>query len=70
MTIQEIKEAVRDTEPYYFSDDTMKSFGQKLRDFKIRQMNDGRYMISAYSPKSGDCSIRFFNPNNNRLEFS
>lgn len=70
MTIQEIKEAVRDTEPYYFSDNTMRLFGQKISDFEVRQMTDGRYMISAYSPKSGSCSIRFFNPNNNRLEFS
>lgn len=75
MTIQEIKERTLKTAPYFFSDDTMRFFGQKLSDFKVSKQSDGRYKISAkINAKSGSNwsddlqTIRFFNPINNKLE--
>ena len=71
MTIQEIKKLTKETAPYFFSKDTMKFFGQALNDFEIKKQTDGRYMITA---ESGDnwggkhLTIRFFNPDNNKLE--
>ncbi len=66
MTIYEIKRLTRDTEPYFFSKDTMKFFGQTLKDFKVKKQTDGRYRISAQS--SNHETVRFFNPKNNQLE--
>ena len=67
MTIYEIKEKTKKTEPYFFSKKTMKFFDQTLKDFKVKKQNDGRFKISAkalYNHKT----IRFFNPKNNKLE--
>ena len=71
MTIYEIKKLTKETAPYFFSKDTMKFFGQTLKDFAVKRQDDGRYMITA---ESGDncggkhLTIRFFNPDNNELE--
>jgi hypothetical protein len=73
MNIYEIKEKTKDTEPYFFSKKTMKFFNQTLKDFKVKKQKDGRFKISADSwPVNSDLygnkTIRFFNPENNKLE--
>jgi len=67
MTINKIKELTKETCPHYFSRDTMKFFGQTLKDFKVKRMFDGRYQISAPT-YMGRFSVRYFNPANNELE--
>jgi hypothetical protein len=71
MTIYEIKERTKKTSPYFFSKDTMKFFGQTMKDFKVYKQKDGRFKIVA--PSGSDWSndlqtIRYFNPTNNELE--
>ena len=71
MTIYEIKQRTKKTAPYFFSKDTMRFFGQTLKDFKVSKQNDGRFKITAPSGSnwSDDLqTIRFFNPTNNELE--
>ena len=66
LTIYEIKEKTKVTAPYFFCRDTMKFFDQTLKDFKVKKQSDGRYKISAPSGKFE--TVRFFNPENNKLE--
>tara|TARA_R100001530_G_scaffold134871_1_gene110683 strand:+ start:350 stop:556 length:207 start_codon:yes stop_codon:yes gene_type:complete len=66
MTIYEIKRRTKKTEPYFFSRDTMKFFNQTLKDFKVYKQDDKRFKIIARS--GNNKTIRFFNPNNNKLE--
>ena len=71
MTIYEIKERTKKTSPYFFNKDTMKFFGQTMKDFKVYKQKDGRFKIVA--PSGSDWSndlqtIRYFNPTNNELE--
>jgi len=70
MTIYEIKRRTHETAPYFFSRETMKFFGQTLKDFNVREMNDGRYRISA--PIRDDerivgYTIAIFDPKTNEL---
>ena len=46
MTIYEIKQRTKKTAPYFFSKDTMRFFGQTLKDFKVSKQNDGRFKIT------------------------
>ena len=66
LTIYDIKRLTMETSPYFFSKDTMKFFGQTMRDFKVSLLNDGRYKISA--PSQDFETVRYFNPENNQLE--
>lgn len=66
-TIYEIKRLTKEKAPYFFSKDTMKFFNQKLKDFKVETMEDGRFKISADSFGDNE-TIRFFNPKTNDLE--
>jgi|TARA_R100000664_G_scaffold33185_1_gene49653 hypothetical protein len=71
MTIYEIKELTKETAPYFFSKDTMKFFGQTLKDFRVKKQDDGRYKITAPSGSNWEhehTTVRFFNPENNELE--
>ncbi len=72
MTIHEIKRLTQETNPYYFDRQTMRFFGQRLRDFRVQKQPDGRYRISApITDRDGRNmgeSVRFFNPANNELE--
>ena len=73
MTIYEIKRLTQDTAPYFFSRDTMRFFGQTLKDFRVKKQADGRYRVSASSGDNWDGvheTVRFFNPENNELELS
>jgi hypothetical protein len=66
MTIYQIKQKMHDTEPHFFNRETMKFFGQTMRDFRVRKQSDGRYLITAPT-KHGE-TMRYFNPVNNELE--
>ena len=72
MTISEIKNRTQETSPYFFSRESMKFFGQTMRDFKVYKQNDGRYLITAAmrdnSGKVVGKTERLFNPLNNELE--
>jgi hypothetical protein len=72
MTIYQIKHATRNTAPEYFTRKTMRFFGQTLKDFSVRKQPDGRFRIAApmrnYEGKKIGVSVRFFNPENNKLE--
>lgn len=72
MTIYEVKQKTKKTAPYFFSKNTMRFFGQTLKDFKVYKQEDGRFKIIApirILPKvKNDFTIRFFNPLNNELE--
>lgn len=74
MTIGEIKERTKETNPYYFSRETLKFFNQKMSSFSVtkrRQKGIDGYLISAPSRWDGRLmgySRRFFNPITNDLE--
>ena len=72
MTISEIKRRTQETSPYFFSEDTMRFFGQTMHSFSVRKQDDGRYKISAPMRNgSGETmgeTVRYFNPVNNQLE--
>lgn len=78
MTIHEIKRRVKSGDannPFFFSRDTLRFFGQTLRSFKVRKQPDGRYKISApmYYGRSGEKAgdtVRFFDPTSNTLSIS
>ena len=71
MTIHEIKKLTENTAPYFFSRDTMRFFGQTLKDFSVVKQDDGRFKVSAPSGDNWDGdheTVRFYNPENNVLE--
>jgi hypothetical protein len=67
ITIQEIVDRSKKKSPFYFSKDTLKSFGQTISGFKLKRMEDGRIRMSQKT-KHGTESVRFFNPQNDKLE--
>ena len=74
MTISEIKQRTQETAPYYFTRKTMQFFGQTMRDFRVSKQADGRYKITApmkdrFTGRIMGESIRYFNPENNQLEY-
>lgn len=75
MTIYQIKEATLQTSPYFFSPKTLKFFGQTMGKFKTHKQPDGRIKISCpmvdrNTGKQIGETVRFFNPENNKLEFN
>ena len=71
MTIYEIKRRTAETSPYFFNRDTMRFFGQTLRDFRVYKQDDGKYLIIADSGKNWKGhhqTKRLFNPETNELE--
>lgn len=72
MTISEIKYKTIETYPYFFDRKTLKFFGQTMNGFKVKKQNDGRYRISQkmrdHSGKIVGETVRYFNPQNNKLE--
>jgi len=75
MTIYEIKQLSEATSPYFFVPKTMKFFGQTMRSFSVKKQSDGRYHISAPMADRNTGKVigkteRFFNPANNKLEYS
>ena len=73
LTIYDIKERTRETAPYFFAKDTLRFFGQKMSDFKVKRLDNTHYMISApaFVGMSGQrCgeTKRIFNTETNELE--
>lgn len=72
MTIYEIKEATKETSPYFFSRNTLRFFGQTMKSFKVAKQEDGRFKITAIMKNPNGCSVgetvRFYNPTNHELE--
>jgi hypothetical protein len=55
MTIYEIKEQTKKTAPHFFSRETMKFFNQRLKDFKVKKLNETQYLI--YAPSYWDSKL-------------
>lgn len=77
MDIYEIKRRTLKTAPYFFSRDTLKFFGQRMRDFKVAKLNEYEYFISApsysYDYKTGQKikmsnTEKIFDTRTNKLE--
>jgi len=47
MTIYDIKRMSKEKAPYFFDRKSMKFFGQTLKDFSVKKLNEERYYISA-----------------------
>jgi len=47
MTIYDIKRMSEEKAPFFFDRKTMKGFGQTLKDFSVKKLNEERYYISA-----------------------
>ena len=47
MTIYDIKRLSEDKAPFFFDRKTMKGFGQTLKDFSVKKLNEEKYYISA-----------------------
>lgn len=47
LTIHDIKAATREKQPFFFSDSTMRFFGQRLSGFKVKESKTGRVFIYA-----------------------
>lgn len=79
MTIYEIKRRTEETVPHFFSRQTMKFFGQTMKDFKVYKQKDGKFLIVAPRRErtrfsgseiwvtSGQ-TRRIFNPETNKFE--
>lgn len=72
LTIYDIKYRSQEKAPYFFSHDSLKFFGQTMRDFSIYKQSDGKYLISAPIKDNGKFTgvytKRLFNPKTNELE--
>lgn len=67
ITIYDIKYRTKETSPYFFDKETLNFFGQKLSDFKLEPMPDGRFLIHAPTNK-GHETRRIFDPKDNSLK--
>ena len=71
MNIYEIKERTKKTAPHFFSGDTMKFFNQRLKDFKVKKLNETEYLIYANSYWNGKLmgkTMRIFDTITNELK--
>ena len=79
MTIYEIKRRLEDSAPQFFSRETLKFFGQTMKDFRVYKQEDGRFLFTA--PIKERCRAfgsevwatightrKVFNPETNRIE--
>jgi hypothetical protein len=79
MTIYEIKRRLEDSAPQFFSRETLKFFGQTMKDFRVYKQEDGRFLFTA--PIRQRCRVfgsetwatightrKVFNPETNRIE--
>ena len=72
LTIYDIKELTKDTAPEFFTGETLKYFGQTMKDFKVTQIGD-KYRIASVCRnnegiQTGRETIRLFDPKTNELE--
>ena len=72
MTIYEIKRLTAITAPYFFTRNTLKFFGQTLKDFRVYKQTNGTYLITApmfdRSGRNVGTTERIFNPLTNKME--
>ena len=79
MTIYEIKRRLEDSAPQFFSRETLKFFGQTMKDFRVYKQEDGKFLFTApirqrarFSGSEIWATIgqtrRIFNPETNMLE--
>lgn len=64
MNIYDIKEQTKETSPYFFSEDTLRFFGQQMSHFTVDKIDDRFYKIFApiidHRNKHVSDTIRFF----------
>ena len=65
-SIYDIKRRTEETNPYFFSRDTMKFFKQTFSSFKVYRQENDTFLISAPS-LGGNYTERIFNPYTNQL---
>ena len=71
MEIKTIKQLTQETQPYFFDEQTMQFFNQKLSDFPVEQLTSTTYLISAPTYWDGHLmghTERVFNTETNDLE--
>ena len=71
MTIYEIKKQTEETAPYFFSKETLKFFGQTMKSFKVKKLNEKEYLITAPSYSNRKLmgqTQRIFNVDSKKLE--
>jgi hypothetical protein len=71
MTIHDIKARVEAKESRFFDSPTMRYFGQRMSDFTVRKLEDGKYRISApINDQDGAIGVtteRIFDPETDEL---
>ena len=71
MTIYEIKKQTKETAPHFFSKETLKFFGQTMKSFKVKKLNEKEYLITApsfWNQKLMGQTQRIFNVDSKKLE--
>ena len=71
MTIYEIKRRTEETSPEFFTRQTLKFFGQTLKDFRVYKVDSKNYLITAPMRMRGEIighTRRLFNTNTNKLQ--
>lgn len=71
MTIYEIKRRTEETAPEFFTRQTLKFFGQTLKDFRVYKMDGKNYLITAPMRMRGEIighTRRLFNTDTNKLQ--
>jgi len=71
MTIYEIKRRTEETAPEFFTRQTLKFFGQTLKDFRVYKMDSKNYLITAPMRMRGEVigqTRRLFNTDTNKLQ--
>lgn len=71
MTIYEIKRRTQETAPEFFTRETMKFFGQTLKDFKVHKIDNENYLVTAPIKIRGEIvghTKRLFNTQTNKLQ--
>jgi len=71
MTIYEIKRRTEVTAPEFFTRQTLKFFGQTLKDFRVYKMDSKNYLITAPMRMRGKVighTRRLFNTDTNKLQ--
>jgi hypothetical protein len=71
MTIYEIKRRTEETAPEFFTRQTLKFFGQTLKDFRVYKVDNKNYLITAPMRMRGKVighTRRLFNTDTNKLQ--
>lgn len=71
LTIHDVKRLTAEKSPHFFSRGTMKYFGQTMKDFKLKKINDEHYLVYAPMRNKGrlmGATMRIFNTVTNDLE--